>query len=46
VFEAGLRISWKIRKLEINPSIYYYDRRRGDVDTGELRAVLQVIRRF
>jgi hypothetical protein len=46
VWDAGLRVSWKIRKLEINPSIFYYDRRRGDVDTSELRAMLQVIRRF
>jgi hypothetical protein len=46
VLEAGIRVSWKIRKLEINPSIFYYDRRRGDVDTSELRAMLQVIRRF
>jgi hypothetical protein len=46
VREAGLRVRWRVRKLEINPSVFYYDRRRGDVDTSELRAMLQVIRRF
>jgi hypothetical protein len=46
VREAGVRIRWRIRQLEINPSVFYYDRRRGDVDTSELRAILQVIRRF
>jgi hypothetical protein len=46
VFEAGLRVRWRIRQLEINPTLFYYDRRRGDVDTSELRAILQVIRRF
>jgi hypothetical protein len=46
VREAGLRVRWRIRKLEITPSVFYYDRRRGDVDTSELRAMLQVIRRF
>ena len=44
--EAGLRVRWRFRQLEINPSVFYYDRRRGDVDTSELRAILQVIRRF
>jgi hypothetical protein len=46
VWETGLRVRWRIRKLEISPSVFYYDRRRGDVDTSELRAMLQVIRRF
>lgn len=46
VWEAGLRLRWRVRQLEINPSVFYYDRHRGDVETGELRAMLQVIRRF
>jgi hypothetical protein len=46
VREAGLRVRWRVRQLEINPSVFYYDRRRGDVETNELRAMLQVIRRF
>jgi hypothetical protein len=46
VREAGLRVRWRFRQLEVNPSLFYYDRRRGDVDTSELRAILQVIRRF
>jgi hypothetical protein len=46
VREAGVRVRWRVRKLEVNPSVFYYDRRRGDVETSELRAVLQVIRRF
>jgi hypothetical protein len=46
VREAGLRVRWRVRQLEINPSVFYYDRRRGDVETSELRAMLQVIRRF
>jgi hypothetical protein len=46
VREAGLRVRWRLRQLEINPSVFYYDRRRGDVETNELRAMLQVIRRF
>jgi hypothetical protein len=39
-------VRWRVRQLEINPSVFYYDRRRGDVETNELRAMLQVIRRF
>jgi len=43
---ARLRVRWRIRKLEVNPTVEYYDRRRGDTDTREIRAALQVIRRF
>lgn len=46
VWEAGLRARWRVRQLEISPSVFYYDRQRGDVETRELRAILQVIRRF
>jgi hypothetical protein len=46
VREARLRVRWRIRKLEVNPTVEYFDRRRGDTDTREFRATLQVIRRF
>ncbi len=44
--EAGLRVRWLIRKLEVNPTLGFIDQRRGDTETKEYRATLHVIRRF
>jgi hypothetical protein len=44
--EAGLRVRWTFRKLEIDPSFEFFDRRRGDTDTKDYRAMLHIIRRF
>ncbi len=44
--EARLRVRWRFRKLEVNPSLGFFDRQRGDTETNEYRATLQVIRRF
>ncbi len=44
--EARLRIRWRFRKLEINPTLGFFDRQRGDTDTKEYRATLQIVRRF
>lgn len=44
--EATFRLRWFVRKLEVNPTLQFFDRRRGDTDTKEYRAVLYLIRRF
>lgn len=44
--EAGLRVRWTFRKLEIDPTLQFIDRRRGETDTKDFRAILRVIRRF
>lgn len=44
--ETSLRVRWLIRRLEVNPTLEFFDRRRGDSDTQEYRATLHVIRRF
>jgi hypothetical protein len=44
--ETGLRLRWNFRKVEIVPSLQFFDRRRGDTDTKDFRATLRVIRRF
>lgn len=44
--EAGLRVRWTFRKLEVDPSLEFFDRRRGDTDTKDFRAMVRIIRRF
>ncbi len=44
--EAGLRVRWLYRRVEILPSLEFHDRRRGDTDTRDFRAMLRIIRRF
>ncbi len=44
--EAGLRVRWTFRKLEIDPSFEFFDRRRGDTETKDYRVTLHIIRRF
>ncbi|HSB68489.1 MAG TPA: hypothetical protein VLT62_04030 [Candidatus Methylomirabilis sp.] len=44
--EITFRLRWLIRRIEVNPTLQFFDRRRGDTDTKEYRVVLQVIRRF
>lgn len=46
ITEAGLRVRWRIHKLEVNPSLEFIDRRRGETDTKEYQASLHIIRRF
>ncbi len=46
IAEAGLRVRWLIRRLEVNPTLGFFDRRRGDTETKEYRATLHIIRRF
>lgn len=44
--EAGLRVRWTFRKLEVDPSLEFFARRLGDTETKDLRAMVHIIRRF
>lgn len=46
VTEAGVRARWFFRKIEIIPSLQFFDRNRGDTDSKEYRAMLRIVRRF
>ncbi len=46
IIEAGLRVRWMFRKIEVDPTLEFFDRRRGDTDTKDYRAMLHIIRRF
>lgn len=46
LIDAGLRLRWMLRKLEISPSVQFFDRERGDTRSRDFRATLQMIRRF
>jgi hypothetical protein len=46
LIDAGLRVRWMLRKLEISPSVQFFDRERGDTRSRDFRATLQMIRRF
>jgi hypothetical protein len=46
LFEARLQVRWLFRKLEIVPSLEFFDRERGDTTSTEYRAMLRTIRRF
>lgn len=43
---AELRLRWRLRSLEIDPTVEFFDRRRGSTLTREKRAMLYAIRRF
>ncbi len=44
--ETGLRARWLFRKLEVSPTLEFFDRKRGDTDTEEYRVILRIVRRF
>jgi hypothetical protein len=44
--DAAFRVRWFIQQLEVSPSLEYYDARRGNSQTSEVRVALRVIRRF
>ncbi len=44
--EAGLRVRWTFRRIEVDPTLQFIDRRRGETDTKDFRAILRMIRRF
>ncbi len=46
ITEAGLRVRWMYRKVEILPSIMFTDRQRGDADSKNFHIALRMIRRF
>lgn len=46
LIESTLRVRWLLRKLEVDPTVEFFDRRRGDTVTKEYRGMLHVIRRF
>lgn len=46
IFETGLRMRGSYRKVEVLPSIEFFDRRRGETDTKDIRIMLRMIRRF
>jgi hypothetical protein len=45
-FEAGLQGRWMFRKLEIDPTLEFFDTRRGNTTTKDFQAMLHIIRRF
>ncbi len=44
--EAGTRVQWFFRQVEVNVSLGFINRRRGETDNKEYKALLRVIRRF
>jgi hypothetical protein len=46
ITEVSLRVRWLFRKLEVDPTIEFFDRQRGDTETREFRGTLRIIRRF
>ncbi len=46
ITEAGIRVRWMYRKVEILPSIMFTDRQRGDTDSKNFHITLRMIRRF
>ena len=44
--EAGVRARYYYRRVEIAPTFQYTNQRRGDTESREFRAMLQMIRRF
>lgn len=44
--DARLLVRWMVRKLEIGPSVEYFNRRHGDTTSTEYRVLLRTIRRF
>jgi hypothetical protein len=46
LIESRLQVRWIFRKLEVTPSLEFFDRQRGDTTATEFRAMLRTIRRF
>ncbi len=46
IVDAMLRIRWVFRALELTPTLAFVDRRRGESDLTEYRAVIRLLRRF
>lgn len=46
ITEAGLRVRWTLRRIEVEPTLQFFDRRRGEADIKDFRAMLRMIRRF
>lgn len=46
IAEAGVRVRWIFRSVEVLPSFRLIDRRRGATDTRDYEIVLRLIRRF
>lgn len=44
--EAGLRVRWTFRKIEVDPTLEFFRLHRGDTTTNDFRAMLHIIRRF
>ncbi len=44
--EAGLRVRWTFRRIEVDPTLQFIDRRLGETNTKDYRAILRLIRRF
>lgn len=44
--DAGLRVRWLYRSIEVLPSLEFSDRQRGDADTKQFRLTLRLTRRF
>lgn len=44
--EASLQARWMFRKLEIDPTLEFFDTRRGNTTTKDFQAMLHIIRRF
>lgn len=44
--EASLRVRWLFRRVEVLPTLEFFDRERGETETKEYRATLRLIRRF
>ncbi len=46
LIEARLQVRWLYRKLEVSPTLEFFERQRGDTTTTEYRAILRTTRRF
>ncbi len=44
--QAGLQVRWMFRKLEIDPTLEFFDTRIGNTTTKDFQAMLHIIRRF
>jgi hypothetical protein len=46
ITDAGLRLLWRYRQVEVEPRLEFISQRRDGTDTRDYRATLKVIRRF
>lgn len=44
--EARVSLRWHFRKIEVSPSLEYFERQRGETDSTEYRVLIRTIRRF